>query len=107
MNCDFFRVKTKDGLLLPVLYRRVKNSKTIVIHTHGMAGSFHENYVDALAMAYNDLGYSFASYNNRGTGYVTAFIKKDKLITVGSNFELFKEGDMDLDALEDPIINNS
>lgn len=99
MNCDFFRVKTKDGLLLPVLYRKVKNSKTIVIHTHGMAGSFQENYVDALAMAYNELGYSFASYNNRGTGYVTAFIKKDKLITVGSNFELFKESDMDLDAV--------
>lgn len=105
MNCDFLRVKTKDGLLLPVLYRRVKNSKTIVIHTHGMAGSFHENYVDALAMAYNDLGYSFASYNNRGCGYVTAFIKKDKLFTVGSNFELFKDSYMDVDAVVNYFID--
>ncbi len=105
MDCDFIRVKTKDGFLLPVLYRRVKNSKTIVIHTHGMAGSFHENYVDALAMAYNDLGYSFASYNNRGSGYVTSFIKKDKVYTVGCNFELFKESELDIDCVVNYFVN--
>ena len=99
MKCEFLRIKTSDGLKLPTLYYKKRGSNTVVIHVHGMAGSFYEDYVCALAKAYNDVGYSFVCFNNRGSGYVSSFLKNNKIIIYGSNYELFSESKLDIDAV--------
>ena len=99
MKCEFLKIETIDGLKLPTLYHKKRGSKTLVIHVHGMAGSFFEDYVFELAKAYNDVGYSFVCFNNRGSGYYTSFLKNDKIMIYGSNYELFSESKLDIDAV--------
>ena len=99
MKCEFLRIKTSDGLKLPTLYYKKSDSNTVVIHVHGMAGSFYEDYVDTLAKAYNDIDYSFVCFNNRGCEYFLPFLKNGEVKIYGSNYELFSESKLDIDSV--------
>lgn len=101
---ELIRIKTSDGINMPgIIYRPICESDKLVIHIHGLAGSFYEEFVSSLAKAYTNLGYSFLAFNNRGSGYVTTIIKENNdgvnRCIGGSSHELFDESILDIDCV--------
>lgn len=91
------KVKTEDDLLLHgLLTEASKSSKTIIIHIHGTSGNFFWNkYFEKLITIADELGLSFLSTNNRGSGVYE--IEKGTVYH-GASLEKFEDCVLDIDA---------
>ena len=103
MKQELVRFNSSDNLgLTGVLYKPLKETTAVVVHVHGKVGFFYEGYTFHLAEAFTKKGYAFLSFNTRGTGYFTDFIKKEKekfrVEHQGSAYELFSDSIFDIDG---------
>lgn len=90
---------TSDGFQFNGLLSESRNSKKIIIHIHGMAGSILlEEYYPYMHEYYPENGYSFLAGEHRGTGMVTDFIKDDPDSIRGNAFERFEDCVYDIQA---------
>lgn len=97
MKNPIVKVITKDEYELHgLLLEHNKPTENIIIHIHGSAGDFYQNefYPYLFKMA-DELGYSFLSTNNRGTG---VYNLESGYNSTGAAIELFEECIFDLDA---------
>ncbi len=105
------RLYTKDGLELPgLLCEPEEKTKVAVAYVHGRGGNFYENkYPDVLAETFVKNGIAFCSLNNRGSNYITSFLRRsnggNKYVVIGSAYEKFEDCVLDskahLDFLEE------
>jgi pimeloyl-ACP methyl ester carboxylesterase len=94
------KTKTNDGLCLNGLLSTSSiQSRKIIIHIHGMAGSPLMNaYYQSMHEKYSDENIAFLVTEHRGTGTVTEFATEKTSRTVGNAFELFEESILDIEA---------
>jgi len=105
MKPQFVEFKTKDGLTLPGLLYRAKNSKKVVIYLHGNGSSsifYDESENRDLPKALTGAGFSLLKFNNRGAHIIKKFtIKKkrgEERLPYGMAFEKIKGCVLDIDA---------
>ena len=104
MKTSFVNFLATDGVKLQgLLFEPQQKEETIVIHLHGMAGSFYENsFIPVMAEQYTQNGLSFLSFNNRGHDYLCDLeIKKsdNSLSSVGgAAYEIIEESEFDIDG---------
>ena len=103
MKTKFVRVITEDKLILSGnLYSPDLPSKKVILHIHGMGGSFYENrFLDFMANEFTAKGYSFLCVNNRGAGYFSDFPmagEKESYKHIGNAYEKFEECVYDIRA---------
>jgi len=105
MQYPIVHVQTQDGHTLHgLLSEPTVSSKTIIIHVHGTAGSFYwSNYFKNIVSASNNLGISFLSTNNRGSGVYE--IEKGSNYE-GASIEKFEDSIFDIDAWINFAINH-
>jgi pimeloyl-ACP methyl ester carboxylesterase len=91
--------KTSDGFNFKGLLSEAKDSKKIIIHIHGMAGStlLNEYYIN-MHEYYPENGISFLAGENRGTGTITEFVRDSGDGMVGNAFEKFEDCIFDIQA---------
>ncbi len=104
IKCELVRIETKDNLELQgLLYEpKIKTGK-ILMHTHAWIGNFYENlFIDYIAKEAIAKGFAFLTYNNRGAGIITDFIKKEKekraYFRSGGSIEIFEDCIIDISA---------
>ena len=101
---ELVRIDTKDKLELQgILYEPETKTSKVVIHIHAWVGNFYENlFLDYIAKEAVSKGFAFLSFNNRGAGFVTDFIKKQKdkraYFRCGGSTAKFEDGIIDLSA---------
>jgi pimeloyl-ACP methyl ester carboxylesterase len=94
--------KTSDGFRFKGLISEAKDSKKIIIHIHGMAGSVLLNeYYTQMHDYYPENGYSFLAGENRGTGTITAFVHDTTEGVAGNALEKFEDCVLDIQAWVD------
>ncbi len=104
---EIVEITTKDKLELPgILFEPKAKTKTAIIHVHGFVGNFYENkFIGGLAKASINRRVAFLSFNNRGAGIVTEFIRrknnKVKYVKIGGSLERFEDCIIDLRAAID------
>ena len=103
MRTTFCRTVTKDKLRLDgLLFEPNKKSKIAVLHIHGMAGNFYENFfLDSMAKEYTKAGYTFLTANNRGHDYIADIKKegsKEQFKRIGDTFEKIEDCILDINA---------
>lgn len=92
MNYEFVWVTTEDGIDLYGLLSPEKCAG-VVINIHGTASNFYEmDFVSYFTQAFDKIGYSFLSTNNRGA-YVLECYQKS-----GAAVEKFEDCLLDIDA---------
>jgi len=98
---DFF---ASDGVKLQgLLFEPEIKSSTLVLHIHGMAGSFYENsFIPVMAKNYTEANISFLAFNNRGHDYLCDLIKitsdgTDSLLG-GAAYELIEDSLFDIEG---------
>ena len=107
MVTSFVRMQTKDGLELHgLLYEPQRKTTNALIHIHGWVGNFYENkFIDYIAKEAVSERFAFLTFNNRGTGIVTDFIKRRKLkveyIRIGGSLEKFENCIIDIKTAVD------
>lgn len=101
MKQELVRMTSMDNLeMVGILYKPEEKSKKIVIHVHGLCGNFYENrFIDILAKTYTNKGYSFLTFNNRGTNYVSELLKGDDCEIIGGCYERFKDCILDIEGV--------
>lgn len=98
---DFFAT---DGVKLQgLLFETEHEKKTIVIHVHGMAGSFYENsFIPVMADCYTKNGLAFLSFNNRGHDYLCDLVKTQNgetdSVMGGAAYEIIEESLYDIEG---------
>lgn len=93
------KTKTSDGFQFSGLFSEAKNSKKIIIHIHGMAGTpLINNYYQEMHDEYSKNGYSFLVGEHRGSGTATEFVTDDGVKVVGNAFEKFEDCVFDIQA---------
>lgn len=93
------KTKTTDGYHFSGLLSEAKDSKKIIIHIHGMAGSVLLNeYYSAMHEQYPNNGISFLAGEHRGTGTITAFVHDTTDGVCGNAFERFEDSIYDIQA---------
>ena len=101
---ELVRIETKDKLELQgILYEPETKTDKILIHVHAWVGNFYENlFLDHIAKEAVSKGFAFLSYNNRGAGFVTDFIKKEKnkrgYFRSGGSTAKFEDSVLDISA---------
>jgi len=96
------KTQTSDGYHFSGLLSEAKDSKKIIIHIHGMAGSIVlEEYYEYMHDYYPKNGYSFLAGEHRGTGTMTGFIHEPEDIMGGNAFEKFEDCIYDIQAWVD------
>jgi len=104
MKTLFVNFLATDGIKLQgLLYEPLNSKNTIVIHFHGMAGSFYENsFIPIMADYYTKQGISFLSFNNRGHDYICDLEKtssnKVSALVGGAAYEIIEESEYDIDG---------
>ncbi len=99
MKGELVRIKTKDGLELHGLLCEPGNTDKVLIHVHSWIGNFYENrFLDFIADEINNKGIAFLTFNNRGAGIITEFIKNGKYERIGGSLEKFEECIIDIKA---------
>ncbi len=103
MKTTLVRIYTSDKLRLDGLFFEPdKKSRIVVLHIHGMAGNFYENYfLDQMAKQFTDSGYAFLSGNTRGHDFIADFKiagPKEKYKRVGQVYEKFEDCVLDIEA---------
>ena len=102
MKTSFQRIVTEDGIeLVGLLYEPEKQTDTVLVHVHGMAGNFYENsFLDFLATTLTSNGIAFFSFNNRGCELIKDLTKfengKKTLVRIGNAFEKFEDSKFDI-----------
>lgn len=101
MKQELVRMTSVDNLeMVGILYEPEEKSKKVVIHVHGLCGNFYENrFIDTLAKTYISKGYSFLTFNNRGTNYVSELLKEDDCEIIGGCYERFKDCLLDIEGV--------
>ncbi len=99
MQSELIRFKTKDNLKLQgLLYEPKQETNKAIIHVHGWIGNFYENtFIDSIANSALQKNIAFFTFNNRGAGIVTEFIRNDKRENIGSSLEIFEESIFDIE----------
>lgn len=96
------KTKTSDGFHFNGLLSEANNSKKIIIHIHGMAGSVLLNeYYTAMHEHYPQQEISFLAGELRGTGTITAFVHDTTDGVIGNAFEKFEDSIYDIQAWVD------
>jgi dienelactone hydrolase len=104
---EFVRITTTDGLELHgLLFEPKRKTAKVLIHIHGWIGNFYENrFIDYIAREAVSKGFSFLTFNNRGAGIVTDFVKRRKSKVgykrIGGAQEKFKDCIFDIKAAVD------
>lgn len=107
MEASLQRITTKDGLELHgLLFEPNRRTNNALIHIHGWIGNFYENkFIDYVAKAAVSKRFAFLTFNNRGAGVITDFIKRKKTkvdyVRVGGSLEEFKDCIFDIKAAAD------
>lgn len=108
MKTTFNRIYTSDGLELHgLLYEPDEETKSVLVHVHGMGGNFYENkYLDFIAKKLTDDGFAFCVFNNRGCEFIKDTYrivdeKEPELVRVGTTYEKFEESVLDIKAFID------
>lgn len=101
MKQKLVRMTSTDNLeMVGILYEPEEKVNKIVIHIHGLCGNFYENrFIDILAKTYTSKGYSFLTFNNRGTNYVSELLKEDDCEIIGGCYERFKDCILDIEGV--------
>ncbi len=99
MKGELIRIKTEDNLELQGLLVEA-GKETILVHVHAWMGNFYENeFLDFISDEIAKKGISFSSFNNRGAGIITDFIKDDKYERFGGSIEKFEDCILDIKAV--------
>lgn len=100
MKQELIRIKSIDNIeMVGILYEPEEKNTKIVIHVHGLCGNFYENrFIDILAKTYTDKGYSFLTFNNRGTNFISELLKNNDFEIVGGCYEKFIDCLLDIDG---------
>ncbi len=99
---EIVRAKTQDGYHFSGLLSRAEDSKRIIIHIHGMAGSVVLNkYYSDMHESYVKNGISFLVGEHRGTGTISAFVHDTTEGICGNAFEKFEDCVFDIQAWVD------
>lgn len=100
MKQELIRMNSIDNIeMVGILYSPEQKSNKIVIHVHGLCGNFYENrFLDTLATTYTNKGYSFLTFNNRGTNFVSELLKDDGYTIMGGCYERFKDCILDIEG---------
>ena len=103
MPSELIRFKTKDNLELQgLLYEPKQESVRAIIHVHGWIGNFYENlFIDSFAESALQKNIAFFTFNNRGAGVVTEFIRNNKRERIGGSLEIFEESVFDIEGAID------
>jgi alpha-beta hydrolase superfamily lysophospholipase len=107
MKTTLQRITTKDGLELQgLLFEPDKKTAKALIHVHAWVGNFYENnFINYIAEAAVAQGFAFLTFNNRGAGFVTDFIKRNrsgfKYVRIGGASEKFEDCVLDISAVLD------
>lgn len=100
MKQELVRMSSVDNIeMVGMLYEPEEKSNRIVIHVHGLCGNFYENkFLDTLAKTYTNKGYSFLTFNNRGTNFISELIKGNDFEVIGGCYEKFKDCLLDIEG---------
>ena len=100
MKQELVRMSSVDNIeMVGMLYEPEAKSNRIVIHVHGLCGNFYENkFLDTLAKTYTNKGYSFLTFNNRGTNFISELIKGNDFEVIGGCYEKFKDCLLDIEG---------
>ena len=100
MKTTLTRFESTDGLQLNgALFEPALPTDKIIVHVHGSGGNFYENkFLDSFAETYTQNGYAFLPFNNRGSGFIRDFRKRNDWITIGNENELFADCVFDIDG---------
>lgn len=108
MKTNFHRIYTSDGLELHgLLYEPDNETKSVLVHVHGMGGNFYENkFLDFVAKELTDDGFAFCVFNNRGCEFLKDTYrivdgKEPEMVRVGTTYEKFEESLLDIEAFID------
>jgi pimeloyl-ACP methyl ester carboxylesterase len=107
LKSEFVRITTPDGLELHGLLFEPKQKTTqTLIHIHGWVGNFYERkYIDHIAKVAVSKGFAFLTFNNRGAGIISDFIKRKKIkeeyVRIGGSLEKFDNCIKDIKAAVD------
>jgi pimeloyl-ACP methyl ester carboxylesterase len=102
MKISLQRITTEDGLELQgLLYEPDKKTNKAIAHVHGWIGNFYENkFIDFIAREVVSKGFAFLTFNNRGAGVISDFIKRQKskieYVKIGGSLEEFKDCTLDI-----------
>jgi predicted alpha/beta-fold hydrolase len=98
---QFITTTTQDNLILTGIYSLAKDSDTIIVHTHGMAGSIYFNsFYNDFHELFPQNNLSFVCFENRGSGVITQFATSEGNIkTIGNAYEIFEESVLDITAM--------
>ncbi len=104
---EMVEITTKDKLELPgILFEPKAKTMTAIVHVHGFVGNFYENkFIEGIAKASVNNGIAFLSFNNRGAGIVTEFIRRKSnradYVKIGGSLEKFEDCVIDISAAID------
>ena len=102
MKTTFINFTALDKTQLQgLLFEPTKKKDTIVIHVHGMAGSFYENsFIPIMAEKFTEKDIAFLSFNNRGHDYICDLNRINgsevESIKGGAAFEIIEESKHDI-----------
>jgi len=101
MLVDFIRFTATDDVELQG-WLSGTGDQTAVLHVHGMSGNGYKNrFLDYLREAYQKLGVTFLTFDNRGLGIISHFPRDEGQQLGGSCFELFEESVFDIQGAID------
>ena len=104
MKTTFVNFKAEDGVKLQgLLFEPNIKGNTIIIHIHGMAGSFYENsFITSMAELYSSNNVAFLSFNNRGHDYIADIVKitpdGTESVLGGAAYEIIEESLLDIEG---------
>lgn len=100
MKQKLVRMTSIDNMeMVGILYEPEEKTNKIVIHVHGLCGNFYENgFIDILAKIYTDKGYSFLTFNNRGTNFISELSKGSSFTILGGCYERFADCILDIEG---------
>ena len=100
MKQELVRINSADKIeMVGMLYEPEEKSNKIVIHVHGLCGNFYENrFIDILAKNYTSKKISLLTFNNRGTNYISEFLKGDEFEIIGGCNEKFIDCLLDIEG---------
>lgn len=97
-------VTTVDGYKLHGIYSPVENAKTTLVHIHGTGGSlFWNNFYGPISAKVNELGISYITTNNRGSGVYELELG---MPPAGITLEIFEDSLKDIDAWIEFALSN-
>lgn len=103
MHYELIRLKTKDNLELQgLLCEPSKKASKAIVHVHGWVGNFCEDrFIDQISESAFGKNIAFFTFNNRGAGIITEFMRNNKREKIGGSLEIFEECSFDIESAVD------